>query len=189
MNDRYDERFQTQQKTMQQRYESQQEALIIRASRTDEQILNLKSMVDERDRRYSERFDASQTALQAALTAQEKSVDAALAAADRAVAKAETASEKRFESVNEFRQTLTDQAASFATRNEVDTKIESIVSKILDNADQAQKDIGMLASRIDRTEGSKFGVQESRLGLNANVAMIGTLVAIIVAIITVIATR
>ena len=54
----------------------------------------LKATLYERDLRYTERF-ASQ---------------------EKAILKAEVANEKRFESVNEFRKTLTDQAVSFATR-------------------------------------------------------------------------
>lgn len=43
---------------------------------------------------------------------------AALEAAEKAINKAEQATERRFASVNEFRQTLTDQAASFMPRAE-----------------------------------------------------------------------
>lgn len=52
--------------------------------------------------------------------AQEKAVIAAMLSADRAVAKAEAASEKRFESVNEFRGTLSDQVRLFIPRSVVD---------------------------------------------------------------------
>lgn len=69
---------------------------------------HLESMMASRDK-----------AVDTALIAAEKAVAAALAAAKEAVAKAETASEKRFESVNEFRKTLSDQTASFIPRSEV----------------------------------------------------------------------
>ncbi len=70
-------------------------------------VRELNLIVNERDRQYGQRFDA-----------QEKAVAAALAAAKEAVVKAETAAEKRFDSVNEFRNTLKDQAGTFITRGE-----------------------------------------------------------------------
>jgi hypothetical protein len=73
----------------------------------------------EMDLRYQRRFDA-----------QEKAMAAALAAADRAVLKAETASEKRFESVNECRAVLTAQSATLATKSEVEAAIKGLVDKI-----------------------------------------------------------
>jgi Flp pilus assembly protein TadB len=65
------------------------------------------AVMDQMDLRYQQRFEA-----------QTKAIDAALLAAKEAVTKAENATEKRFESVNEFRDTLSDQAATFITRVE-----------------------------------------------------------------------
>ena len=76
------------------------------------------------------RFNAQEKAVEAALAAQEKAVAAALAAADRAVAKAERAAEARFESVNEFRGTLTDQAATFLPRREYENAHTAVVEKV-----------------------------------------------------------
>lgn len=75
--------------------------------------------LDERDRRYSERDDAWQTAMRAAL-----------AAAERAVGKAETATEKRFDSVNEFRAALTDMTREQMPRGEADTRFAALSEKI-----------------------------------------------------------
>lgn len=52
------------------------------------------------------------------------SVAAALEAANLATAKAERAVEQRFQSVNEFRSTLSDQAAQFITRTEAQASID-----------------------------------------------------------------
>jgi hypothetical protein len=76
------------------------------------------------------RFEAQEKAVAAALAAQEKAVAAALAAADRAVAKAETAAERRFESVNEFRATLTDQARTFMPRAESEQALRGLTEKL-----------------------------------------------------------
>lgn len=50
----------------------------------------------------------------------------ALSAADKAVTKAEVATEKRFEGVNEFRQTLADQAARLMPREEALSKFTTV---------------------------------------------------------------
>lgn len=93
----------------------------------------------ETDRRYEERFQASQQALGAALIAAEKAVNAALAAADRAVSKAEAASERRFEGVNEFRSTLSDQAATLLSRAEGDVRFNGLVEACAAIADRINK--------------------------------------------------
>ncbi len=96
----------------------------------------LESFYQERDKRYEERFNA-----------QEKAVAFALSAAERAVSKAETATEKRFESVNEFRNTLSDQAKNFLSRSEYLTAHNSIEEKI-----------GNAGIRIERIEGRSGGL-------------------------------
>lgn len=85
------------------------------------------------DRRYEQRFEASQKALDAAFMAQKEAVTAALAAQDRAVTKAELATEKRFESVNEFRGTLDSQQRTLIPRSEVDVLIRGVEEKIANN--------------------------------------------------------
>lgn len=100
----------------------------------------------EADRRLQQRFDAQQLAIQDALVAQEKSVSAALTAADRAVAKAEVASEKRFDSVNEFRATLADQANGLMPRGEAEAKLASINDRIVE-----------LSRLTERNEGKGIG--------------------------------
>ena len=79
----------------------------------------LRTLIEANDKSYSQRFDSVVTATQAAL-----------AAADRAVNKAETASEKRFESINEFRATLADQQRTLMPRAEAELLMKSINDKI-----------------------------------------------------------
>jgi hypothetical protein len=82
-------------------------------------ITALEVTMAERDRRYGERFDA-----------QERANSLALDAAEKAVLKAEGAAEKRFEAVNEFRATLTDQAATFATRVEMISELRAMSARL-----------------------------------------------------------
>lgn len=94
------------------------------------QVDSVKALMEANDLRYAQRFDAQQQALQDALVGAKESVAAALAAAKEAVVKAETASDKRFEGVNEFRQTLSDQATTFMPRLEANARLDSMNEKI-----------------------------------------------------------
>jgi hypothetical protein len=49
-----------------------------------------------------------------------------MAAADKAVTKAEVATEKRFDSVNEFRNAMKDQQNTFANRTETEFRLTAI---------------------------------------------------------------
>ena len=88
------------------------------------------TLIAGNDKRYEERFAASQKALELGLAGQKSEISAALNAADRAVLKAETATEKRFESVNEFRGTLDNQQRTLIPRSEVDVLVRGLEEKI-----------------------------------------------------------
>lgn len=94
------------------------------------QVDSVKALMEANDLRYSQRFDAQQKALQDALVGAKENVAAALAAAKEAVVKAEMAADKRFESVNEFRQTLSDQATTFMPRMESNARLDAMSEKI-----------------------------------------------------------
>lgn len=84
-------------------------------------LAHVLALLEERDRRYSQRFDAQQEALRTALDA----------------------TERRFQGVNEFRATLSDQASTFATRDQVDA---------------LRQVVGALNNRIERAEGGRAGL-------------------------------
>jgi hypothetical protein len=112
----------------------------------------LAAVIAERDRQYAQRFEAQQQAVNSALAAQDKATAAAFAAAEKAVAaalaaqekataaafsaantavsKAELANEKRLDNVNEFRAQLKDQAATLATRSEVQVQMRALDEKL-----------------------------------------------------------
>lgn len=75
-------------------------------------------LIAERDRQYDQRFRAQELAVAAALTA-----------AKEAVTKAEMASEKRFDSVNEFRNSLKDQQQTLASKAEVEVRFKFLEDK------------------------------------------------------------
>jgi len=161
------------------------------------EIEHLRRLVDTQltamDLRYQQRFDASAAAIAAALEAQEK-----------AVAKAETANEKRFESVNEFRQALSDQTKTFISRPEFNAerdanekRFEMFAEFRLALADATKtyvtrtefeasrsgddKRIQEMFQRIDRSEGRGAGLNAGWVYLLGALAAMGTIVSLFVA--------
>jgi hypothetical protein len=130
-------------------------------------LQHILALLAEMDLRYQQRFDAQGQTLTAALLAAEKAVQTALIAAEKAVAKAETANEKRFESVNEFRKTLSDQTASFPSRVE----LQALADRVSD-----------LATRMDKTEGKSTGLTAGWGYLVGAVLLAGAVVGLIVAV-------
>jgi hypothetical protein len=92
------------------------------------------------------RFDVSRSDF----VALREYIDIRFEAQEKAVAKAEVASEKRFDSVNEFRRQLADQTATFLTRTEYKTELAGLVEKV--NA---------LAKRVDEAESRSQGLSNA----------------------------
>lgn len=114
------------------------------------------------------RFEAQDKAVAAALAAQEKAVTAALAAADRAVAKAETASEKRFESINEFRGALADSARLLMPRSEAEQSFRSMTEKLDE-----------LTTRVNARDERGRGLSQGWLFLVAAIGLVATVVGLV----------
>ncbi len=97
----------------------------------EKQARRYDEVLSERDTRYQQRFDAT-----------EKYVSAGFLSAEKAITKAETATEKRFEGVNEFRAQLSDQQRTFMPRGEQ----ERMQSAISDRITALEKQIDTLVS-------------------------------------------
>lgn len=82
-------------------------------------LTNAERFDAERDRRYEDRSRA-----------QDEKTALALSAAEKAISKAEAATEKRFDAVNEFRGTLSDQAATLLPRAEANARFGNYDEKI-----------------------------------------------------------
>ncbi len=121
---------------------------------------HLLTILEERDKRYGQRFTDLETALRAALAASEKAIN-----------KAEIATERRFESVNEFRASLSDQAANFITRSES----EAATAR---NSERIQE----LMDRINRSEGRGAGVGVGWAYLAAGIGVIALVITVILAL-------
>jgi CHASE3 domain sensor protein len=138
------------------------------SKRLDEKIAHVHDLLVEKDKHYEQRFSDTKIAVDAALIAADKAVAAQLAGQKEAVTKAETAAEKRFESVNEFRNTLSDQQRTLMPRAEAEVKFE-VNNKLMD----------AILARLDKTEGKGAGLSQSWGVLVGAVGLIGSLIAIV----------
>jgi hypothetical protein len=110
-------------------------------------VETLKEFVLRLAEEHDNRHERAEAHLEALHNSQRNEVNIAILGVERllhqtveaiqiAVAKAETANEKRFESVNEFRNTLGDQQAHFVTRVEIDSKLEGYQKRLQDLTDR-----------------------------------------------------
>lgn len=144
-----------------------------------------RALIDANDLRYQQRFDAQTKALDAALAAAKEAVQTALAAAEKATVKAEVAADKRFDAVNEFRQTLSDQAREFVR---ADYMLQAFEGR--DQLIQALSDrIRELELARSATAGQQAGVQgkvtDQRAQLAAYLGVAGVLITIVIIVVNV----
>jgi hypothetical protein len=116
-------------------------------------------------------IDAKLATLRTIIDLHAEKSTASLAASDKAILKAEAATEKRFESVNEFRQTLLDQTNSFISRVEFAAVRDTNANRIAD-----------LASRLDKIEGKAVGLNAGWIYLLGGLSAAGTVASIIAAV-------
>lgn len=111
------------------------------------QIDSINNTITKDRESYKQRFDAAQTAID----------------------KSEQASEKRFESVNEFRKTLSDQTNSFLPRVEYQAHHSALVDRVTEIND-----------RLNRSEGQKQGGEVTMSRIYAAIAAVGVILGILV---------
>jgi hypothetical protein len=90
----------------------------------------LLSIINERSKAVEQRFVDKERADAQRVDVQEKANNARFDAQEKAVIKAETAAEKRFDSVNEFRNTLKDQQITLMPRSEAMAVLKAMDDKI-----------------------------------------------------------
>jgi hypothetical protein len=147
---------------------------------------SFKETLAERDRRYMGQHESTNQSLvvglaaqkdasDAALAAQREAVTAALTAQERAVSKAEAAAEKRFEGVNEFRNTLSDQQRNLMPRSEVSVVTNAMSDKIGALEVSINSKLGALEKQFDAIQNERAGI---RGGWGYAVGAVGFLLAI-----------
>lgn len=145
----------------------------------ESEICAIRKTIKESDRRYEQRFDA-----------QEKATMVAITSAKEAVTKAEASTERRFESVNEFRAALADQSSTLVSRTEVDQynkalneKIEELsklVAELRSRLDVGNPAIGTIQQQLAAASGIQQGEQLQMGKIYAFVGAIGAALGIIV---------
>jgi len=162
------------------------------------ELAQLRELIENRldisDEALDRRAQSFQLQIDQRFTAAQTAVDAALTSAEKAVTKAEIAAEKRFDSVNEFRQALSDQTRLFLPRTEYEAAHKAVQDRVSVNAERLSALELRLTSRLDRGEGLDLGAQgnrnEQRLNTNAAIAVISTILLVIsIAVTIVIATH
>lgn len=141
---------------------------------------HMTAMIGEVDRRYEQRFVAQEQALVAAFTASEQALAAAFTSAakaieeadrryeqrfegqEKAINKAEAANEKRFEGVNEFRDQLRDQGATFMPRAESESRTTQNSLKIDGLERRLAEATTLITSRLDLMVGRQHGEVDQR---------------------------
>lgn len=131
----------------------------------------LESQVEGLRNSFTAQIVAQKEATNAALVAAKDALTAALAAAEKAIAKAEESTNKRFESVNEFRKTLSDQTSSFIPRNEYQVQDKAIAERL---------------ASLEKSRSEEFGKGKGVASLGAlvagAVAVVASIIAIVVAL-------
>jgi hypothetical protein len=139
---------------------------------TDTLREHLTQRIADLDRALSRRMDDA-----------DKAIQAALVSAEKAVTKAESATEKRFEGVNEFRQALADQSATLIPRAEFDAAHKALTTQVTANTERMTALELRLTSRLDLGQGADVGAAgqrtDQRLNMSQVIAAIATLAAVI----------
>lgn len=178
------------------------------------QLEDLRNMLQERYQMQTKAVDAAfsaqqlamqtakteqLTAMTTALDAQKEAVQTAMAASDKASSKAETAADKRFESVNEFRKQLGDQADTFASKTDMNVRLDALSAKFDyeseslraagNSRERSLSDLELrLTRRLDLSQGQEKGEGDSRGNKRQDTAILISIGGLIIAVTTTIIT-
>lgn len=148
MQEMLQERFESQTKAVDTALESQQNAMKTAFAAAEKAVDRRQ---DTLDREFHEHLDQVRHENALAFVNNDKAIKSALDAQKEAVTKAEIANEKRFDSVNEFRGQLSDQAANFFPRREADVRFKSLEKELDDLR-------GTRREGVSSTVGVLFGI-------------------------------
>jgi hypothetical protein len=161
---------------------------------TDDKINVLRTLlnvrIDNLGMLLDERYATQTKALDAAFVAAEKATATALASAEKAVGVAAASNEARFQGVNEFRKTLSDQAATFLPRLEYSTAHQALEDKLVLANDRLTALELRHTSRLDLGSGAAAGQMtqrsETRENLNTRLVTLGVVVSVVVILVNIV---
>lgn len=132
------------------------------------------ALLRARDLRFDQRF-----------TAQQEAIHAALLAAKEAVSKAESATERRFDAVNEFRAQLADQASTFARQDNLSQALEGR-DKLITALTERVRELELARSGMT---GGQARVMDQRAVIAGWVGAATLIIAVIVIVANVLSSR
>lgn len=154
---------------------------------TDQVKAYIVAIIAANDQRYAEQFIAlketiviEQRIAKDALQALASEIHAREIAQDKAVQKAEVATDKRLESMNEFRQKLSEDQHHFITRNEATASLNAIDIKLTEGLKNLNEKINSLS---DSNNISKGKTEEKREIVSNNLVTTSNVINIIIMLI------
>ncbi len=152
--------------------------------------IHLTTMLAEEARIRSLDVQSARESAREQTIAQHELFKANLIATERAVTKAEAAAEKRLDSMNEFRQSLSDQSMKFMPRAETDAKLDALAHAVTTLRETQDKAMNVLGGEIDKVServkigDSKYGgMLTIGAGVMAVLAAISAIATVIIAIV------
>lgn len=152
---------------------------------TDAKFITFRTLIDSQAEQVKLALDASNTAI----SKQE-------IVTDRALTKQENATEKRFESVNEFRQQLNDQTKTFISRTEVEGAVGQFTVRLRELADltatlmprtesvalseRNAERIADLQTRVTKAEAAAQAAQASKAQIIAVISLVSAIIVTVV---------
>src|ERR1700733_15239409 len=121
-------------------------------------------------------MEASKEAVFSAMVAAKEAVQAALVSAKEAVNKAESANERRFESVNEFRASLADKARLQMPRLECEALFKGMGEKMETSSKQTIARVDLLSQQSIANAGKKAGIAD---GWGFAIGAVGLVLAVV----------
>lgn len=174
---------------LEQQIRDQKEATVLALAAADKAIINAVVVADKAvakvelaaEKTYLENSIRSlRDAFDREIGHQKDMTAQALASADKAVMKAEDAAQRRFESVNEFRATLSDQQRDLVTKTEVSLRFTALEDRINNLVADAREVKG-------RSTGGREAISEKRSEATDNRSFIFGLIMAGIAVAAVIA--
>ena len=126
-------------------------------------------IISDLDTKLTQRMDSYDREFHEHILAVVRENQLALDASNKAIDKSETAAEKRFDAVNEFRRTLSDQTGTFIARREFEASTKSTNDKV-----------SLLTDRMNTNNGKSNGLQEYGATLISIAALVVSAIAVII---------
>lgn len=162
------------------------------------EITSESKLTDAKFVTYRTLIDAQATQVALALEAVERANQVLSTSTERAITKESIATEKRFDSVNEFRQQQRDIIATFMPRTEALQLAEQATIRIRELgdvlpslmprseavalSDRNSERIQELTDRMNRTEGRGQGVKDNKAGFYVAIGLAVAIISVVVAV-------